>query len=261
MGIDILTKEKKWDYPTWFAHRGGGNVAPENTMLGFKICYQFGFRAVEFDVQLCRDKVAVVIHGHDLFRVANDDRSVSSLKLADLVKINVAAKYSRYKTAFVPSFDEVANFCVSHNVAANIEIKPNIGEEEETAILVGKAALRYWQGEHVRPLFSSFSLISLKTLQKHYPDTWRGYLIEEWPESDEQLLDTLKHLDCVSLHAPYKVLTQRRINKIRQAGFAILCWTVNDLNKAKQLLNWGVQGIITDLIDKVEFASDKKAKF
>ena len=64
-----------------------------------------------------------------------------------------------------------------------------------------------------------------------------------------------------SLHAPYKVLTQRRINKIRQAGFAILCWTVNDLNKAKQLLNWGVQGIITDLIDKVEFASDKKAKF
>ena len=62
MGIDILTKEKKWDYPTWFAHRGGGNVAPENTMLGFKICYQFGFRAVEFDVQLCRDKVAVVIH-------------------------------------------------------------------------------------------------------------------------------------------------------------------------------------------------------
>ena len=234
MGIDILTREKKWDYPTWFAHRGGGNVAPENTMLGFKICYQFGFRAVEFDVQLCRDKVAVVIHDHDLFRVANDDRSVSSLKLADLVKINVAA---------------------------NIEIKPNIGEEEETAILVGKAALRYWQGEHVRPLFSSFSLISLKTLQKHYPDTWRGYLIEEWPESDEQLLDTLKHLDCVSLHAPYKVLTQRRINKIRQAGFAILCWTVNDLNKAKQLLNWGVQGIITDLIDKVEFASDKKAKF
>jgi ugpQ protein len=259
--MDVLTKEKEWNYPIWFAHRGGGNVAPENTMPGFKACYRFGFRAVEFDVQLCCDKAAVVIHDHDLFRVANDNRSVSSLKLADLVKINVAAQHPTYKVAFVPSFEEVANFCVSHNVAANIEIKPNIREEEETAILVGKAALHYWQRAQVRPLFSSFSLTSLKALQQHYPDTWRGYLIEEWPESDEQLLDTLKRLDCVSLHAPYKVLTQRRINKIKQAGFAILCWTVNDLNKAKQLLNWGVHGIITDMIDKVEFASDKKTSF
>lgn len=259
--IDILIKGKRWNYPTWFAHRGGGNVAPENTMLGFKACYQFGFQAVEFDVQLCRDKVAVVIHDHDLSRVANDHRTVSSLKLAELVKINVAAQYPTSKAAFVPSFAEVANFCVIHNMAANIEIKPNIGEEEETAILVGQAALCYWQRAQIRPLFSSFSQTSLKTLQQHYPDTWRGYLIEEWPESDEQLLDILKQLDCVSLHAPYKVLTQKRINKIRQAGFAILCWTVNDLNKAKQLLNWGVHGIITDLIDKIEFASDKKGKF
>ena len=50
-----------WSYPRILAHRGGGALAPENTLAAVRRGMEAGFRAIEFDVMLARDGVPVVL--------------------------------------------------------------------------------------------------------------------------------------------------------------------------------------------------------
>ena len=50
-----------WPYPQFLAHRGGGKLAPENTLAALRCGLAHGFHAVEFDVMLSRDGVPVVM--------------------------------------------------------------------------------------------------------------------------------------------------------------------------------------------------------
>lgn len=57
--------------PRWFAHRGGGSLAPENTLAGIRLAASMGFRAVEFDVMLSADATPLLIHDETLARTTN----------------------------------------------------------------------------------------------------------------------------------------------------------------------------------------------
>ena len=48
------TMMKNWPYPTLFAHRGGGVLAPENTLAAMKTGHAHSYAAVEFDVKLAQ---------------------------------------------------------------------------------------------------------------------------------------------------------------------------------------------------------------
>ena len=52
--------------PRWIAHRGGGRLAPENTLAGIRVAARLGFKAVEFDVMLSGDGTPVLIHDETL---------------------------------------------------------------------------------------------------------------------------------------------------------------------------------------------------
>ncbi|MFH4356112.1 MAG: glycerophosphodiester phosphodiesterase family protein [Neisseriaceae bacterium] len=240
-----------WNYPKWFAHRGGGRVAPENTLKGFQAAYENGLKGIEFDVKLSQDNQAVVFHDEDLWRVAHLKEKVVDLSSEKLLATDAAVNFPEYQPAYVPSFEQAAKFCLDHQMAANIELKPNLQQGHLTAQVVVKQALDYWGKETPPPLFSSFCLNTLAYLRDFYPSTRRGLLIEEWLPTDEELIQRLEALGCVALHAPEEGLTEGRIRQVRRAGFKVLVWTVNDLERAKELLDWGVDGIITDLIDQV----------
>ncbi|PZO89447.1 MAG: glycerophosphodiester phosphodiesterase [Haemophilus parainfluenzae] len=243
--------QNNWPFPLWIAHRGGGNVAPENTMKGFEAGYAYGLTGVEFDVKLSKDGYPIVIHDDDFNRVGGKNLKVRDLLLEDIVsKIEVGIAYPTYFPAYVPTFEEVARFCVKRHIATNVEIKACDEREIETAERVAHDAMRYWEKSKLLPLFSSFSILALETVQKLYPKSMRGLLIEDWSLGTKGILAELKRLGCVSLHAPEKELTRKRLKAIQDQGYVVLTWTVNDLSRAQELVDWGVQGIITDLIDK-----------
>src|SRR3954462_2834337 len=62
---------KPWPYPKLFAHRGGGSLAPENTLAAVKLGQSLGYRAHEFDVKLTKDGVAMLLHDDTLERTTS----------------------------------------------------------------------------------------------------------------------------------------------------------------------------------------------
>ena len=61
----------RWPYPDLLAHRGGGRLAPENTLSALVAGALFGSRMAEFDVRLSRDNVPFLLHDDKLERTTN----------------------------------------------------------------------------------------------------------------------------------------------------------------------------------------------
>ena len=84
----------KWPNVLVVAHRGGAALAPENTLAAFDNALKIGVDMVECDVHLSQDGELVVMHDPDLARTTNGTGQINGLTLAELKKLNAAAKFS-----------------------------------------------------------------------------------------------------------------------------------------------------------------------
>ncbi|HEY1043909.1 MAG TPA: glycerophosphodiester phosphodiesterase [Telluria sp.] len=244
-----------WPYPRILAHRGGGKLAPENTMTGFATGFGLGFRAVEFDVMLARDKVPVVMHDPYLGRTVNGVGHVYDYDAHELARLDAGSWFGRaFAGEKVPLFDEVVAFCQRHAMWMNIEIKPAPGHEEETGRVVAELtraafrdAIAQGHGQAI-PLFSSFSETALEAALAAAPDIPRAILFKAIPPD---WLQVARRIGAVAIHCNHQYLEPDAARAIRDAGFGLMCYTVNDPQRAATLAGWGVEALCTDRLDLI----------
>lgn len=229
-----------WPLPRWFAHRGGGSLAPENTLAGIRLAARLGFRAVEFDVMLTADGTPVLIHDETLERTTNGAGHVCDTPDAVLFALD-AGNGER-----LPRFAEAAALCRELGLLANVEIKPAAGHEVATAEVVARLTAEHWRGADVQPLISSFSLAALEAARDLAPEIRRGVLFEK-PPAD--WLAQLRRLQAVSLHCDADLLTDEVLAEARAHDIPVLCYTVNTEKQAKMLFARGVSTLFTDRLD------------
>lgn len=238
-----------WPYPRIVAHRGGGSLAPENTLAAIDMGAKYGHTMIEFDAKLAQDGEIFLLHDDTLNRTSNGWGVAGELNWDKLHELDAGGWYSAaFKGEKLPTLAEVAERCVRHNMMANIEIKPTTGTDTETGTKVALAARELWKGHSALPLLSSFEFDALRAAKNAAPKLPRGLLIDEWHENWKALTD---ELECVSLHLNHKVLTKERVKEIKDAGLHILVYTVNKPERARELIAWGVDCICTDKIDVI----------
>lgn len=244
-----------WPYPRVLAHRGGGKLAPENTMAGFATAFGLGFSGVEFDVMLARDKVPVVMHDPYLGRTVNGSGHVYDYDAPELARLDAGSWFSRaFAGEKVPLFDEVSAFCQRHAIWMNIEIKPAPGHEQETGAVVAQRTRAAFQaeialGDPARlPLFSSFSETALQAAMAAAPDIPRAILFKAIPPDWEAVA---QRIAAVAVHCNHLFLTREAARAVKDAGFGLMCYTVNDPGRARMLAGWGVDALCTDRLDLV----------
>lgn len=237
-----------WPYPRIVAHRGGGKLAPENTLAAIDVGARFGHAMIEFDAKLSRDGQIFLLHDDTLERTSNGWGVAGRLTWDELLKVDAGGWYSgEFKGEKLPLLSEVAQRCRQHAMMANIEIKPTTGADAETGSVVALAARALWQGM-TAPLLSSFSIEALAAAQQSAPELPRGLLLDTWRDDWRALAS---RLGCVSLHLNHRLLDEARVAQIKSAGLRILVYTVNDPQRAALLLSWGVDCICTDRIDLI----------
>ena len=239
----------RWPFPRVIAHRGGGALAPENTLAALRLGAERGFRGVEFDVMLAGDATPVLIHDETLERTTGTPGEVAAKSYAELAALDAGAwKGARWRGERIPRFEDAAKLCRELGLWANVEIKPAAGHETATGAAAARVAADVWRDAPLPPLLSSFSVEALDAARRAAPELPRGHLFDAVPADWRARLEA--HA-CVALHCNWRSLDAALCARIHEAGYAILAWTVNDVTLARTLLAWGVNAIFTDALEEI----------
>ncbi len=237
-----------WPLPFWIAHRGAGKLAPENTLAAFRLGAQYGYRAFECDVKLSSDGMPFLLHDATLERTSNGQGVAGDICWSALSRLDAGSWHSRsYAGEALPSLDALARFVLANRLALNIEIKPTPGQELLTGQVVGREVLRLWAGSGFAPLFSSFDPLALQGAKETAPGIPRGLLLDELRAG---WLGEAQGLGCRAVISNYRLMDRDTISQIHTAGMKALVYTVNEAAAAQALVADGVDGIITDAVDK-----------
>ena len=236
-----------WPYPKTIAHRGAGKLAPENTLAAFRLGASYGYRCFECDVKLSADGVPFLLHDATLERTTNGRGTAGDLSWSDLARLDAGGWHSRAHAGEpLPSFENIARYCLANEHAINIEIKPTPGLEARTGEVVAHHAARLWAGQAVPPLLTSFRPEALQAAQAAQAQLPRGLLLDTlW----DGWFAVAQSLQCVAIVCNHALWDAALVAQVHGAGLRCLSYTPNDPWAAQRLLALGTDGLITDRVD------------
>jgi glycerophosphoryl diester phosphodiesterase len=248
----------RWPYPRQIAHRGGGVLAPENTLAGMRCGLAYGFRGVEFDVMLAQDGVPVLMHDPLFGRTIRAPGGVHDYSAQALSALDAGSWLSdRFRGEPVCTLMQVMQFCREQGLWMNIEIKPAAPDVAAATGAAVAAQVRDFYAQQLAaltpgavdaalPLFSSFSFEALDAARTGAPAIPRGWLVDT-VDGDWQA--QLQGLDAIALHTNQRHLNAALAAAVKRAGYALFCYTVNDPQRAAEITAWGVDAFCTDRLD------------
>ncbi len=230
-------------------HRGAARVAPENTLAGFRAAAACGVRMVEFDVRLTRDLIPIVLHDDRIDRTTDGQGDAARMTYAEIRRHDAGSWFDpRFRGERVPSFSETLALLGELGLGAIVELKPASGQEAETAERVVETLRQEWPENLPSPTLSSFRSDALEVAQRVAPDLARAVLVKKVPSDWQTRADAL---EAVALHVDHRYLKSSEAASIRDAGFGLFAYTVNEPDRAEELFNWGVEAVFTDCPDRL----------
>jgi glycerophosphoryl diester phosphodiesterase len=252
------------------AHRGARSLAPENTIAAARKGLEVGADMWELDVRLTADDEPVLMHDRSLRRTSDVEVcfphrqpwSVSDFTLAEVQSLDCGSWYNSddpfgqvargvvspedrdsYRREQAPTLQEALVFTDDSDWRVNVELK-RLPTDEKGAVMVQRAvALIDTLGIHDRVLVSSFDHGYLRQVRELSARIETAALVALGFRRPTRLLASI---DAQALHPWNALLRARRVRVLREAGFGVNVWTVNDENTMRKLIRMGVSGIITD---------------
>ena len=238
------------------AHRGASGSAPENTLSAFRKALAIGVDAVELDLHGTKDGEVVAIHDATLDRTTSlsgpvKEKTLAAVKMADAggwfhpdfgsEQVRVDATTVRtVPRELVPTLAEALE-CISGDAIAVLEIKDSTISEAVVRKVRDLNALE-------RVVIISFHTSVLQEVRGLEPRIPTGWLIGGHNDgvSPVHLCQRLGELGCNLLNVYHGLITAKFAYQIRRRGVALWCWTVDDLDRMRELENFGVQGITSN---------------
>jgi len=245
--------------PLLFAHRGGADLWPENTLLAFHNAAALGVDVLELDVHLTADDNLVVIHDDTVDRTTNGSGKVREMTVAELKKLDAGYNFTpddgatypyRGQGVSIPTLDEVLNTFPTYRV--NIEIKDDdLRASERLSEIISE------HNAEERVIVASFHKEPLAHFRKLQPQVATSASTDEIRNF---YILSLLHLG--RFHRPHadayqvpvskgsaRFDTPRFIESAHKMNQQVHFWTINDTAEMRRLLALGADGIITDRPD------------
>lgn len=225
-------------------HRGAARVAPENTLASLRTAAAGGALMVEVDATLTADGQVVLLHDDDLDRTTTGTGPVAEITFDAIRRLDAGSWFGpQFAGEPVPTLEAAIALLTELGIGLNLEIKPSPGRDAETAEAVLNVTQACWPGDKAPPIISSFSRTAM-AVARDVASSWPRALLEEGLSDDWQ--EVAETLDVGALHLWHEPLRQDQVQAIRQAGYAVAVYTVNDAERARTMWSWGVDAVITD---------------
>ncbi|MBI5650711.1 MAG: glycerophosphodiester phosphodiesterase [Chloroflexi bacterium] len=246
--------------PLVVAHRGGAALMPENTLAAFENALQLGVDQVECDVHLSKDGELIVMHDPNVATTTNGSGLISDLTLAELKKLNAAAKNAKggVTQQEIPTLAQVLDLTKAR-AGIQIEIKVDargaryLGIEKKVIDLVNA------RGMTNDVIIISFDFPTLKEIKAIDPRLKTGAIVNaQWfgarmLASPEQIVSEIIETTGADFFLPTSTtVTEALVRAVHARGLKIGTWTVNTAGEMKRLADWGVDGITTNNPDELK---------
>ncbi len=223
--------------PLVFAHRGGAALAPENTMAAFDLAASLGVDGFELDVRLSKDGEVMVHHDRLLDRTTALSGPIEQGSASELVDANVPRLESVLERH--PQMRVIVELKVNSIECADrvVDIVKSAGAERRVCLGgFGRRALR-----HVRRIAPEIATSAAREdVRWALYRSWCRWPIRRAPYQGYQVPE---------FAGSTRVVSPRFVADAHRAGLPVQVWTVNDVEHARRLLEWGVDALITDRPD------------
>jgi glycerophosphoryl diester phosphodiesterase len=247
-------------WPVNFAHRGGRKIVPENTIEGFREAIKLGPVVLELDARVSADGEVVVIHDETVDRTTDGTGAVGRMTLAELQHLDAGYRFTpdggatfpwRGQGVRIPTLEAVYREFPDRPI--NIELKDErpgteeaiwrtieaVGGQARTlAVTDSAAAINRFRAASAGTVatgasigeFVVFRLLSLLRLGRIYDAPFQAL----------QPPDSYKGI---------RIVTRGLVREAHRCGLRIDVWTIDEEADMRRLLDWGVDGIMTDRPD------------
>jgi len=225
------------------AHRGLSGIEKENTNSAFVAAGNRSYFGIETDIHVTLDGKLVVFHDDTTGRICIDNMEVEKTTfdcLRGLRFTDTDGKKGR-SDLVMPELVEYIRICKKYEKTCVLELKNVFKREDVFKICELIEAEEYL--DHV--IFISFKLENLIYLRLKYPEQAAQYLVSTYGEGLKDLLVNEK----LDLDIKYTALSKEIIDDLHVAGIKVNCWTVDDPERAKELIGWGVDMITTNILE------------
>ena len=242
-----------------FAHRGGAALRPENTIAAFDHGLSLGADGLEFDVHLSRDGVVVIHHDRTLDRTTDRTGPLAALTAAELARVDAGCNFVPPGQSGPPPF-RGAGFAIPtlrevlhryRDISIIVELKLN------DPLLAYRTIDDVRAADAVdRVSLGSFSTRVLRAARAYEPRIHTGSSREEtrlalyrswcrWPVSNPPF----DAYQVPEFAGSTRVVSRRFVEYAHRCGIAVQVWTVDTETDIHRLIDWGVDGIISDRPD------------
>ena len=222
-------------------HRGAKGYVAENTYESISKAIELNVDGIEIDVFKCASGELVLFHDEDLKKLTGESGLIENLTIKELEQFLVLGKYK------IPTLEEVLKK-LEEPIFVNIELKGSNTAEATSKIIQYFVKNTSWGLENF--IVSSFNWLELEQLRiidKYIPV---GVLVGR-SVSINEAIEFGKKINAQAIHPNYALLDDSTVKKIKNNGFKIYTWTVNNIDDINFMKKLKVDGIISDFPDKI----------
>lgn len=234
---------------------------PENTLLAFRNALEHGIDVLETDIHRTRDGVIVISHDQTVDSNTDGSGAIKEMTLSELKSLDAGYQWSkdeeyplRGQGITIPTLEEALD--AFPNTTFNIDIKPN-----DEGVAADFCNLLKRRGDEQRVIVGSFHGNVVKTFRRRCPEvrtaasfgeTLRFYLYTKVG------LDRIFGPNAHAFQVPrtrwfgLHLVTPEFVRAAHQRGIKVHVWTINDRDEMRELIEMGVDGIMTDFPDLLE---------
>lgn len=254
--LPFVTHER----PLFFAHRGGSALAPENTLPAYENGLRYGADALELDIHYTRDGEIVVFHDDMLGRTTDGSGPLAALTLDELRRLDAGFRFTtdggqsypwRDKGVTIPTLREVFERFPQTRINIEMKVNDDEGERRLARLLLDNG----WGDWALVGSFHTDALQRFRALCEGHIATsasaseTRNFLLGVLVRQTQRMRPTYDALQVPEVYRGIRVVSPTSIRLAHGLGLDVHVWTVDDREAMGRLLDWGVDGLMSDRPD------------
>ena len=243
--------------PLIIGHRGASAHAPENTLAAFQMAIDAGADGLEFDVQIAKDGVPVVIHDPTLDRTGLRTGRVADMTSLELSEVNVGAWFNAafperasplFEREKLPTFGCALEHLKNFGGLIYIELKCTATDFARLA----RAVCDVVRDSPLLPqmIVKSFKLAAIPEVRHHLPRVQTAALFEpkimDFLRRRKHILTIAREFGAHQISLHHSLVTRKFVSLATDANMPVTIWTADDPKWIKRCRKLGVGALITN---------------